>query len=204
MTLERPQTQSGPGSPPRPVLRPRYTAQAGPVYARYAGFVSRLMAMVGDILIIGAILAVSGIAADFFVRTSGVVPIVDVLAERVPWITPIRAFVNSPGFSLLAVLITSFAYFAFFYSFGGATPGKYTMGLRVVTTDGRRLRPAQASLRALAYAPSALALYLGFFAVLADDRRRGWHDRIARTAVIYKWQARPDEAFVREIADELD
>jgi uncharacterized RDD family membrane protein YckC len=178
--------------------------QIGPVYATYAGFVSRVMAMVVDLLIMAAFLGVAGIVSNFFAHTSGLTQILNLLDDYLPWITPLRSFLLTTAFGIIVVLTSLFVYFTFFYSFGGATLGKYLMGLRVVRTDGRRLQPRQAALRALAYAPSSLALYLGFLAVLVDDRRRGWHDRIAGTVVIYKWQARPDEEFFRDLADELN
>lgn len=166
--------------------------QAGPVYARYAGLVSRTMAMVVDLLIVGGVLIIGGMAVDFMARTSGLNQLLGILSSAMPWLAPAGVFLRSTLFELMITLGCLFLYFTFFYSFGGATIGKALMGLRVVTADGRRLRPRRAALRALAYAPSALALYLGFLAVLTDDRRRGWHDRIARTVVVYKWQARPD------------
>jgi uncharacterized RDD family membrane protein YckC len=39
--------------------------------------------------------------------------------------------------------------------------------------------------------------------VLVDDRRRAWHDRLAGTAVVHSWRARPDEAFLRDAIDRL-
>lgn len=186
------------------VFGPRGGQPSGPVFARYAGFVSRTMAMVIDLLLISAILLVSGFALDFFVSTSGITWLVSLLVGRFAWFQTVIDGVNSPAFLLIVVLGTAFVYFALLFALGGATIGKYIMGLRVVTAEGRRLRPLQAVIRALAYAPSALCLYFGFLAVLTDDRRRGWHDRLARTAVVYKWQARPDEAFIRAVAEELD
>lgn len=44
--------------------------------------------------------------------------------------------------------------------------------------------------RVLGYYISFLALFLGFLWVLVDDRRQGWHDKIADTIVVYDWEAR--------------
>jgi len=179
-------------------------AKLGPIYARYAGFVSRAMAMLVDLLIIGAVLIAGGIATDFFLRTSGLPQFVRFLASQIGWVLPVSEFFVSAGFELVMTLSFSYFYFAFFYLFGGATLGKYLFGLRVVSANGRRLTTTQAALRVLGYAVSALALYFGFFAVLVDDKRRGWHDRIARTAVVHSWKARPDEEFLRRVLDKLD
>ncbi len=176
-------------------------ARIRPSYATYAGFVSRVLAMLVDLLIIGGVLIAGGIATDFFVRTSGLTQLLRLLSSGRGWELPVSAFFVSTSFELIMTLSFSYLYFLFFYAFGGATLGKYLFGLRVVSANGRHLTSTQAALRVLGYAVSALALYFGFFAVLADDKRRGWHDRIARTVVVHSWKAQPDEDFLRrEIA----
>jgi uncharacterized RDD family membrane protein YckC len=70
------------------------------------------------------------------------------------------------------------------------------MGLRVVTINGKRLSLLRAILRLIGYLLSALPLYLGFLWTLVDDRRQGWHDKLAGTCVVYTWAARPDERFL--------
>jgi uncharacterized RDD family membrane protein YckC len=40
--------------------------------------------------------------------------------------------------------------------------------------------------RYLAYLVSALPLFLGFVWIAIDRRRQGWHDKIARTMVVYE------------------
>jgi uncharacterized RDD family membrane protein YckC len=184
-----------------PAFGARGAAHSGPAFAPYAGFVSRAMAMVIDLLIIAGIVVTGGTAFNFFWNTSGITWVIGRLTARFLWLQPVVVFLNSATFILIVILALAFLYFTFFYSLGGATIGKYVMGLRVVTADGRRLHPRRAALRTLAYSVSSLALYLGFLAVLADDRRRGWHDRIARTAVVYKWQAEPEEADGIQIAE---
>lgn len=175
----------------------------GPVFLAYAGFVSRLMAMVVDLLVLFSTWLILGIATTFFVETSGITAILSFLRSHFDWITPLVEFIISAGFQLIALLTLGFVYFTFFYSFGGATLGKYLIGLRVVRTDGKRVRAPQAALRVVAYALSALPLYIGFLSMLVDDRRRAWHDRLARTVVVHSWQARPDETFLRELIDRV-
>ncbi|MFN2241977.1 MAG: hypothetical protein ACK2U2_06795, partial [Anaerolineae bacterium] len=38
---------------------------------------------------------------------------------------------------------------------------------------------------------STLLYGLGYLWIAIDNRREAWHDKIARTAVIYAWDARP-------------
>lgn len=180
--------------------------QAEPIYGSYAGFASRTMAMVIDLLIIIAVFAVAAVVLDFFYRTSALENVVG-WTQRwlVDWglFAPVVDFLLGSTFRLLALLTFAQLYFTLFYAAIGATPGKYLIGLRVVTQEGRPPRLGAAAIRTLAYAASALPLYLGFLAVLVDNRRRGWHDRIAKTYVVHSWDARPAERFLRGAVDRL-
>lgn len=59
------------------------------------------------------------------------------------------------------------------------------MGVRIARTNGKPLTIGRALLRYLGYWLSAIPLGLGFFWVLVDDQRQGWHDKLADTYVIY-------------------
>lgn len=68
----------------------------------------------------------------------------------------------------------------------GATPGKLLMHCRIV--DSSRLTlpgSAQATIRFLCYFVSSLPLYLGFFWIGWDKRKQGFHDKMAKTLVLY-------------------
>jgi uncharacterized RDD family membrane protein YckC len=81
----------------------------------------------------------------------------------------------------------------------GKTVGKALMGLRVLGQDGRRVTFTQAIIRALSYYVSGLALFIGFLWVLVDDRRQAWHDKLARTIVVYEWDAQYEERLVNAV-----
>jgi uncharacterized RDD family membrane protein YckC len=72
-----------------------------------------------------------------------------------------------------------------FWVLAGATPGKFLTGceIRCVAT-GRRPGPLRAALRYVAYLLSILPLGLGFFWIVWDRRKQGWHDKIAGTVVV--------------------
>jgi uncharacterized RDD family membrane protein YckC len=80
----------------------------------------------------------------------------------------------------------SAAYFVTFWSTTGQTPGARVMRFRVLAPGATRghLGPRRAFLRLLAMILSAIPLLAGYFMVLIDDRRRGLHDRLARTVVV--------------------
>jgi uncharacterized RDD family membrane protein YckC len=85
-------------------------------------------------------------------------------------------------------------YYVFFWSLTGQTPGKMIFGVRVVSVDGGRVSIWQSIRRFVGYLISFI-LYLGYLWILVDDRRQGWHDKIANTLVVYAWDARPGELF---------
>lgn len=166
-------------------IRRRIFAQAHEArFVQYAGFVSRLLAMLVDLLIISAIWIFGGIALSFIRRTSGVDELLALLGGILGWVAVFEQTLLGVVLEISSLLLLSQLYFTFFYSFGGATIGKALLGLRVVRRDGRPLRAPQAALRSLAYSVSTFLLYMGFLYVLIDDRRRGFHDILSGTVVV--------------------
>ena len=85
-------------------------------------------------------------------------------------------------------------YHVVFWRLSGQTPGKWLLGIRVTPIGGGKLPLRRAVLRLVGYLFSALPFYLGFLWILGPERR-GFHDRLARTEVVYARQpvpARPD------------
>jgi uncharacterized RDD family membrane protein YckC len=78
------------------------------------------------------------------------------------------------------------AYFVTFWSTTGQTPGARVMRFRVLApgTPRGRIGPRRALIRLGGMILAAIPLLAGFFLVLFDDRRRGLHDRLARTVVV--------------------
>ncbi|MCX7791718.1 MAG: RDD family protein [Chloroflexaceae bacterium] len=173
------------------------TLQARRRFVGYAGFVTRAIAMVIDLLIIFGVWIIGGIALDFFWRTSGINDILRWMLEAFGWLAMERTPARDLLFSFFSLQFFSFLYFTVFLRLGGATIGKYLLGLRVLRADGTPLRTGRAALRALAYALSSLPVYLGFLNILVDDRRRGWHDLLAGTVVVYHWRDYPEPVVVQ-------
>lgn len=72
-----------------------------------------------------------------------------------------------------------------FWSYKRATPGKMALSAEIV--DARTGEPASTGQlvgRYFAYYVSAIPLLLGFIWVAFDDRKQGWHDKLAGTVVI--------------------
>jgi uncharacterized RDD family membrane protein YckC len=153
---------------------------------QYAGFASRAVAWVIDLVVISTVVflgiwlistsfSFAGIdlqscptsAATFF-------SLAMLVACRV---AAVAVWVFSIGFAPL--------YLFSLWMLGGQTIGKRIAGVRVVRWDGTQLLPRHALLRVVGYAVCLITLGIGFLWVLVDDRRRGLHDRIAHTSVVY-------------------
>jgi uncharacterized RDD family membrane protein YckC len=149
-------------APPPPVWDAR---PAGPDHVAYGGFWIRVLAYIIDGILLTI---VYGIVA----RLLGI----DIFESD--W----RHY--DPMGNLLSLVI-SWLYFALLESSErGATVGKMAMGLRVVTSDGRRLSFMNATGRYFAKILSAIILFIGFIMVAFTDKKRGLHDMIAGTLVI--------------------
>ena len=153
---------SGSPAPPPPVWDAR---PIGPDHVAYGGFWIRVMAYIIDGILLTI---VYGIVA----RLLGI----DVFESDWKHYDPMSNLIS---------LVIGWLYFALLESSErGATVGKMAMGLRVVTSDGRRLSFMNATGRYFAKILSAIILFIGFIMVAFTDRKRGLHDMIAGTLVI--------------------
>lgn len=74
-----------------------------------------------------------------------------------------------------------------FWLYKSATPGKILLGMIIVDADTLQApSKRQLTIRYFSYYLSMLPLFLGFFWVIWDDRKQGWHDKLAGTLVIKK------------------
>ena len=68
-----------------------------------------------------------------------------------------------------------------------ATPGKAVLGLKITDNDGNQISMGTAFMREiLGKFVSAIVMYIGFLIVGFSDKKRGLHDMIAGTLVVYK------------------
>jgi len=69
----------------------------------------------------------------------------------------------------------------------GATPGKMLKKIVIVDEKtGGKLSLKQCFIRYLAQIPSTLVFGLGYLWIAIDDKKRGWHDILSGTVVIYR------------------
>lgn len=146
---------------------------------QYAGFITRLIAFVIDILILSVIYSVIAITVQaigsFFQQ--------DLIA-----LAREEALVGTVASAAAAIFPVM--YYTFFWALTGQTPGKAFMGIRIYTIDGKKLSLRRAFVRYLTYWLSTALLFAGFLLVLVDNRRQTLHDKIAKTVVVYAWEAR--------------
>ncbi len=68
----------------------------------------------------------------------------------------------------------------------GATLGKMACGIKVVLPDGRPISYALSFGRYFAKLLSSITIYIGFIMAAFDGQKRGLHDRICNTRVVYR------------------
>lgn len=159
-TLTAPSQDVGAPAPP-PLLRP-------------AGFLRRALAFSMDFIVMQFLYLI--------------VYIVGILgaSRSTEWDRIVRA-ASSPA--LMAPFITVWfflfiGYFSFFHAYGGQTPAKMLIRIKVVTRDGEGLSPLQSLCRTLAYFPSSLFFGFGFLLSIVERKKRGLHDLLTRSQVI--------------------
>jgi uncharacterized RDD family membrane protein YckC len=154
-------------SPPPVNWAPAAPPPPGPAPGlKWAGFWSRTVAYIIDIIIVGVI---AGALSIF----SGPV------------------FVNGPNglqFDYARqgpTTLVSLIYFIGFWVWRAQTPGMIVFGMRVVRADnGQPIDLGRAILRYIGLIISFLVIFLGVIWVAFDSRKQGWHDKLAGTVVV--------------------
>lgn len=164
----------------------------------YAGFISRLVAFTIDILIVSITIGV----------LLGLIRLILTFFNIDPLILKLDTGGTSTLFRYVLLFMTSFTftflvnmvYCTFFWMAAGKTIGKAVMGLQVIGPKGSRITFWRAIKRYTGYWISALPFFLGYFWVLINDSRQGWHDIIAGTSVIYDHDAQYSEQLLGRLA----
>ncbi|WP_123024819.1 RDD family protein [Mycolicibacterium stellerae] len=139
----------------------------GPDGPETAGIVSRGVAAVIDLVVVGAVIGLLylGLVLSrlLFNPTGFALPALDAL------------------FSTAAVLVVSALYLAAAWAVSGCTVGAVVMGLRVVGRRSERVPLLVATLRAIA----CVLFPVGLLSVAVDRRRRSVQDFLLGTRVVY-------------------
>ena len=162
---------SSPTDSSRGEYEPQHHAYAQAVANRPGGFWIRLVAFIVDWIIVFALSAAVASAVG--------ISVADWWSES--W--------TSDGFSLgafdwISIAIDT-AYFTAFVAAWSATIGKLMFGLEVVRKDGTKVGIFRAFFRTLCYNISLLILGIGFLMIAFRRDKRGLHDLICDTKVVY-------------------
>ena len=148
-----------------------------PTQSRYAGFWIRVGAKMIDGLILGLVVFVP--IGLFFL--SSIAKANPKSPDEFPTgMLAIQAVVQV--ISMLAIV----AYNTFFIGKYGATLGKMAVGIKVIMADGSAPTMMRAFGRAWAEQLSGLVCYIGYIIVAFDEEKRGLHDHICTTRVVFK------------------
>jgi uncharacterized RDD family membrane protein YckC len=154
--------------------------EAGPspshdLYGRCAGVATRLFAFLVDLFTILLLFTVGGHIVSFVLSI--------VLGnDAQPFEAPLA--------SSLALLLWAFTYCAYLISAYSCTLGMALFGIQVVRLDGGSIDTRHAVVRVLAFPLSFIVFCFGFVLIVLRRDRCALHDVIARTAVVYSWEAR--------------
>ena len=142
---------------------------------RAAPFVARFFAFAIDAAILGCCTALLvGLAALLLLR---ILPL--------DFTVIVRTFRFSLFVLLFIPIVLPMVYFSIFHAVSGRTIGKIVMGIQVVAVDNGLLTPGAAFLRWVGYLVSALPVAAGFFWAVLDREHDAWHDKLARSHVIF-------------------
>jgi uncharacterized RDD family membrane protein YckC len=145
---------------------------------RYAGIVSRTVAISTDAVVLAA-----ASIGTLFVLQAVVAMIMGV---------PFGDVTIDPEWGIAIVLGQAATYFTVGWAVFGRTGGEALFGLRLVRRNGDVVGWGRAFLRFIV-SPLAYAFCgLGYVWMLVDNRRRTWADLAAGTVVVYDWRRADD------------
>lgn len=159
--------------------KPRFVQrmqEGAPVHAAvvYGGFWRRFAAVFLDGIIMAIVTFPVNLAVGFM-SSSGA-------NNRSP--TDPSAALGMVGVAYAVSLTLNLAYYVYFLTKKGATPGKMVMGLRVVTASGGPISAGRAVGRFFAQLLSGLILGIGYIMAAFDQEKRALHDHICGTRVV--------------------
>lgn len=158
-----------------PSLSPGSPSQ---IELRWAGFWTRVVAFLIDLIILTFLYLVLALIGSSAMGIS---------LKAIHLETPSEELVLFLlNLYLLVWLFLYCAYFILFLGYGGQTPGKRLLGIKVIRKDHLPLTWRDAIIRTLGYFISGFLLFgMGFLIIASHPQKRGLHDLIAGTLVIY-------------------
>ena len=139
----------------------------------YVGFWPRVGASLVDTILLGII----------------IYPVLTAFYGESYWTS--EEFVKGPLDFLLSWVFPAIAVIIFWVA-KQATPGKMAVAAKIVDAKtGNAASTGQLIGRYLAYYLSMIPIFLGFIWVAFDERKQGWHDKLAGTVVVRQKNRQP-------------
>jgi uncharacterized RDD family membrane protein YckC len=91
----------------------------------------------------------------------------------------------APALAVVLAALCEAAFFVLFWALIGQTPGMRFLSIRLSVDGSREVGLPRALVRVLAVPLALLPLGLGILWILISPTRRGWHDHLAGTTVVY-------------------
>jgi uncharacterized RDD family membrane protein YckC len=162
-------------------------APAGPAPGLgYAGFWIRFAAHLIDSILLGipiGIVAVIVIGRSVNAFSCGYVTGTDGFSSY--QCTGLNSLSSALLLPQLMSLVLSAVYFVVLWSWQGQTLGQKILGLHVVdAATGQKIGVGRAIGRYVGYVISAWVLFIGLIWAAFDQRKQGWHDKMASTFVV--------------------
>lgn len=162
----------------------------------YAGYATRLMAIIIDVLVLAVVLAISAVL--WFILVESVNSVWSLIFGSSGQITGLRV-----ALVVIVPYVTLAIYYVFLWTAIGTSVGGIIVGTKVVNQNGGHPNLFQSIVR---FIFEFLIPFFGLFGslwILFNRDRRALFDRIANTYVIYDWDAKPDELFLTGATREL-
>ena len=138
-----------------------------------ASLLKRLGAMFYDFLLFGSAVLVVGFLSMLAITA----------------ITGVENVASGSIFAkLFFIYLLGFGYFFFgwFWTHGGQTLGMRAWKLKVITLDGKQISWTQALFRYIYSIISWIPCGAGYLWMLFDKNNLAFHDRVSKTAIVYK------------------
>jgi uncharacterized RDD family membrane protein YckC len=149
----------------------------------------------GDLEYVGFWLRVAASLVDGLLLVFVTTPLLWVVYGPSYWTRP--GLVAGPADVAISWVLPAVATLAFWF-WRQATPGKLAVRARIVdASTGAPPSTGQYIVRYLGYFVSAIPICLGMIWVAIDDRKQGWHDKLANTLVVRDRDAKPPSVVFR-------
>jgi len=163
----------------------------------YAGIASRIVAIVLDYLIVITAWALSTTVFTIFYTSTPT--LYRLLFGKTMVVIPTIDNVTK----IFMIFVVEAFYFIILWTAIGSTIGGVILGVRIVNKRGKNPTFIQATIRFCTEILVPVFGIIGGIWILFDRRRRALFDIIAGTYVIYSWDAKPDEKFLKRETDQI-